>query len=77
MTDSAEQNTLPTPDERTQQALKHATFLRRYLLRNGCEMAKTQDEVGIFDAILFLESLAGHQRAGDSGDWGDSNPGEW
>lgn len=40
-----------------EQAMKHATFLRRYMLRQGCELATTPDEVGIFDAILFLESL--------------------
>ncbi len=38
--------------------LKHAAFLRRYLLRQGCEFARTPDEVGIFDAIDFLESIS-------------------
>lgn len=43
---------------REQIADKHATFLRRYLLRIGCEVARTSDEIGIFDTILFLESLS-------------------
>lgn len=49
----------PTEHRRTSEQLadKHATFLRRYLLRIGCEVARTPDEIGIFDTILFLESL--------------------
>lgn len=38
-------------------ALKHAQFLRRYLLREGCEFAKTEDELGLFNAACYLESV--------------------
>ena len=38
-------------------ALKHAQFLRRYLLREGCEFAKSEDELGLFNAACYLESV--------------------
>jgi len=40
-----------------QQAIRHAQFLRRFLLRQGVEQATTPDEIGIFEAAVFLESL--------------------
>jgi hypothetical protein len=41
-----------------QQAVRHAQFLRRYLLREGVEQANTPDEIGIFEAAAFLESIS-------------------
>ncbi len=38
-------------------ALKHAQFLRRYLLRESCEFAKSEDELGLFNAACYLESV--------------------
>lgn len=47
-------------------AVRHAQFLRRYLLRQGCEIARTPDEIGIFEAASFLESLPDETRAPQS-----------
>ena len=41
-----------------QDPLALANFLRRYLLRQGCEYARTEDEQQLFDIVLFLESIS-------------------
>jgi hypothetical protein len=38
-------------------AIKHATFLRRYLSQLGCAFPRSPDENGIFDVVFFLEAL--------------------
>lgn len=41
--------------------LSRAMFLRRYMLRQGIEFARTEEEKQLFDIVLFLEKLAAHE----------------